>query len=125
MRILLKLNGNINLWLIILLSSTIIGYAICFYNYSTWQGKCYFLEDIYVRPAYRGIGAGARIFSEVASKAHEFGCKRVDFHVLSWNPATKFYKKLGAVDLTEAEEWHFFRMQEKEIKNLAEQLKNE
>lgn len=96
-----------------------IGYAICFFNYSTWKGKSYFLEDIYVRPAYRGLGAGARIFTEVAAKAHEYNCKRVDFHVLAWNPASKFYKKLGAVDLTEAEEWHFYRLHEKEIENLV------
>ncbi|XP_013110500.1 thialysine N-epsilon-acetyltransferase [Stomoxys calcitrans] len=101
-----------------------IGYSICFFSYSTWQGKSYFLEDIYVRPAYRGIGAGARIFKEVAAKAQQYECKRVDFHVLSWNPASKFYKKLGATDLTEAEEWHFYRLQQEEIKVLANELQN-
>ncbi|XP_075145375.1 thialysine N-epsilon-acetyltransferase-like [Haematobia irritans] len=104
--------------------SLTIGYAICFYSYSTWQGKSYFLEDIYVRPAYRGLGAGARIFREIAAKAKKYECKRVDFHVLSWNPASKFYKNLGAVDLTEAEQWHFYRLQEKQIDILANELEH-
>ncbi|XP_073825137.1 thialysine N-epsilon-acetyltransferase [Musca autumnalis] len=99
-----------------------IGYAICFFSYSTWQGKSYFLEDIYVKPAYRGIGAGGRMFREVAAKAKEFGCKRVDFHVLSWNPASKFYQKMGATDLTEAEQWHFYRLQEQQLDILSKEL---
>lgn len=99
-----------------------IGYAICFFSYSTWKGKSYFLEDIYVRPDYRGSGAGARIFREVAKKAQENQCKRVDFHVLSWNPASSFYKKLGAIDLTEAEQWHFYRLQENQLEKLANEL---
>ncbi|XP_065354478.1 thialysine N-epsilon-acetyltransferase-like [Calliphora vicina] len=105
--------------------TTIIGYAICFFGYSTWQGRTYFLEDIYVRPAYRGIGAGARIFCEVAAKANEFKCKRLDFHVLASNPATKFYKKLGAIDLTESEEWHYYRLNNEKIEKLIQQLKDQ
>ncbi|XP_037817827.1 thialysine N-epsilon-acetyltransferase-like [Lucilia sericata] len=104
---------------------TIIGYAICFFSYSTWQGRSYFLEDIYVRPKYRGIGAGARIFSEVAAKANEFKCKRLDFHVLAHNPATKFYKKMGASDLSETEEWRLYRLDYDNMGKLLEQLKSE
>ncbi|XP_061387629.1 thialysine N-epsilon-acetyltransferase [Musca vetustissima] len=102
---------------------TTIGYAICFFAYSTWKGKFYFLEDIYVKPAYRGIGAGARIFREVAAKAKEYKCKRVDFHVLSWNPASKFYQKLGAIDLTEVEQWHMYRLHEEQLDTLSKELK--
>ncbi|KAM7360047.1 thialysine N-epsilon-acetyltransferase-like [Cochliomyia hominivorax] len=103
--------------------SIIIGYAICYFGYSTWQSKSYFLEDIYVRPKYRGIGAGARIFSEVALKAYEFNCKRLEFHVVGNNPAMNFYKKMGAVDLTATENWHYHRVKESEIQNLIQKLK--
>lgn len=99
-----------------------IGYSICFYSYSTWQGKSYFLEDIYVRPTYRKMGAGAYLFSSVAAKAKEYGCQRLDFHVLGWNPARKFYNRMGAVDLTESEEWHFYRLHGEKIEKLANGL---
>ncbi|XP_075164998.1 thialysine N-epsilon-acetyltransferase-like [Haematobia irritans] len=104
--------------------SLTIGYAICFYSYSTWQGKSYFFQSVYVRPGYRGIGAGARIFREVAAKAKKYECKNLDFHVLSWNPASKIYKNLGAIDLTEAEQWHFYRLPEKKVDILANELEN-
>ncbi|XP_017478867.1 PREDICTED: diamine acetyltransferase 2 [Rhagoletis zephyria] len=100
----------------------IIGYCICFYSYSTWQGKTYFLEDVYVRPAYRGLGAGAYIFRAVAAKAKEYNCQRLDFHVLGWNPARKFYDRMGAIDLTETEEWHFYRVNAEQIEKLANEL---
>ncbi|XP_053966050.1 thialysine N-epsilon-acetyltransferase [Anastrepha ludens] len=96
-----------------------IGYSICFYSYSTWQGRAYFLEDIYVRPAYRRLGAGSYIFRAIADKAKEYNCKRLDFHVLGWNPARKFYERMGAVDLTESEEWHFYRLHGEQIEKLA------
>ncbi|XP_039959640.1 thialysine N-epsilon-acetyltransferase [Bactrocera neohumeralis] len=99
-----------------------IGYSICFYAYSTWQGKSYFLEDIYVRPAYRKLGAGAYMFSAVAAKAKEYGCQRLDFHVLGWNPARKFYNRMGAEDLTESEEWHFYRLHREQIEKLSNEL---
>ncbi|CAD6992030.1 diamine acetyltransferase 2 [Ceratitis capitata] len=100
----------------------IIGYSICFYSYSTWQGKSYFLEDIYVRPTYRNIGAGAYLFKAVAAKAKEYNCKRMDFHVLGWNPARKFYNRMGAEDLTESEEWHFYRLHSEQLEKLNSEL---
>ncbi|TMW46595.1 hypothetical protein DOY81_008330 [Sarcophaga bullata] len=103
--------------------STIIGYAICHFNYSSWVGRTYYLEDIYVRPRYRGTGAGARIFCEVAAKADEFNCKFVDFHVLAHNTASIFYKKLGAVNMTDTKDRHYYRLKYNEIKKLVKQLK--
>ncbi|ALC47743.1 CG4210 [Drosophila busckii] len=100
----------------------IIGYAICFNSYSTWQGRALFLEDIYVRPAYRKRGAGARIFREVAALAVKFGCRRLDFHVLSWNPARGFYERLGASNLTASEDWHYYRVEEAQLKKLSSEL---
>ncbi|XP_062125375.1 thialysine N-epsilon-acetyltransferase [Drosophila sulfurigaster albostrigata] len=99
-----------------------IGYAICFNSYSTWQGRSLFLEDIYVRPAHRKRGAGARIFREVAAIAVQLGCRRLDFHVLGWNPAREFYDRLGATNLTESEEWHFYRVEQQQLAKLTSEL---
>lgn len=68
------------------------------------------------------MGAGAYLFSSVAAKAKEYDCKRLDFHVLGWNPARKFYNRMGAVDLTESEEWHFYRLHGGEIDKLTIEL---
>ncbi|KAH8420846.1 hypothetical protein KR222_006658, partial [Zaprionus bogoriensis] len=103
-------------------TNSIVGYAICFYSYSTWQGRSFFLEDLYVRPAHRKRGAGARIFREVSALAIQQGCRRLDFHVLSWNPAREFYHRLGATDLTQAEQWHFYRVEHEQLKKLANEL---
>lgn len=105
-------------------TSSAIGYAICFYSYSTWQGRSFFLEDLYVRPQHRKHGAGARMFREVASLAVKLGCHRLDFHVLGWNPAREFYQRMGAIDLTESEEWHFYRVEQKQLEKLASELES-
>lgn len=105
-------------------TSSAIGYAICFYSYSTWQGRSFFLEDLYVRPQHRKHGAGARMFREVAALAVKLGCRRLDFHVLGWNPARQFYQRMGAIDLTESEEWHFYRVEQKQLEKLASELES-
>lgn len=88
----------------------IVGYALYYYSYSTWVGRSIFLEDLYVQPAYRRNGIGKQLFMAVAKIAHNANIRRMDFHVLSWNPAVDFYKSLGAVNLTQTEKWNFFRM---------------
>ncbi|XP_058822181.1 thialysine N-epsilon-acetyltransferase isoform X2 [Topomyia yanbarensis] len=90
--------------------TSLIGYAICFYSYSTWRGKSLFLEDIYVKPTYRKHGYGKLLFKAVLSHARETDCVHVSFHVLAWNPAKEFYIRMGAENLTEREQWHLFRL---------------
>lgn len=97
----------------------LIGYTISFHSYSTWQGKTYFLEDIYVRPQYRKLGVGKSLFTENVKFALSQNCCRFDFHVLNWNPAKKFYESLGAQNLTASEGWEFFRLYEKEMNSLV------
>ena len=76
----------------------IIGFALYFTNYSTWKGKCLYLEDFYVLPEYRGTGIGSRLFDAVVEIAQKSGVKRMDWQVLEWNePAIKFYEKKNAV----------------------------
>ncbi|KAI4464547.1 diamine n-acetyltransferase [Holotrichia oblita] len=98
-------------------NTKVIGYAIYYTCYSTWRGKSIFLEDLYVDPEYRKLGAGKKLFLAVAKIAHETS-HRLDFHVLAWNPAVTFYKKIGAIDLTSLEDWHTFRMDEDALNKL-------
>ncbi|XP_037954906.1 thialysine N-epsilon-acetyltransferase isoform X1 [Teleopsis dalmanni] len=100
-----------------------IGYSICFFAFSMFQSiRTYFLEDLYVRPQYRGIGAGAYLFRKIASKAKEYNSDSMDFHVLAWNPARKFYQKMGAINSTETKDLHFYRLTEPQIEALARKL---
>lgn len=99
--------------------SKLIGYTISFFSYSTWQGKSYFLEDIYVRPEFRKSGVGKKLFATNVKFALEQSCVRFDFHVLSWNPAKTFYEALGATNLTAKEGWEFYRLTSIEMERLA------
>lgn len=99
--------------------SKLIAYSIAYFSYSTWQGKSFFLEDIYVKPQYRKTGVGKKIFTANVKFALEENCPRFDFHVLNWNPAKKFYESLGAINLSEKEGWEFFRLSQCEMERLA------
>jgi GNAT superfamily N-acetyltransferase len=79
------------------------GMALFHTRFSTWLGSpTLFLEDIVVREAARGRGVGRRLMARLAAIALERGWGRIDFHVLDWNPARGFYRKLG---FEHAEEW--------------------
>ncbi|MEV6930430.1 GNAT family N-acetyltransferase [Dactylosporangium sp. NPDC051485] len=79
-----------------------IGMALWFLNYSTWEGTHgIYLEDLYVRPAARGTGAGRALVAALAKVCAERGYRRLDWGVLEWNPARGFYEALGAVAKSE------------------------
>ena len=75
-----------------------VGYAVYFFNYSTWLGKTgLYLEDLYVSPEYRGAGAGMALLKHLAKIAVAKGCGRFEWNVLDWNePAIQFYESIGA-----------------------------
>jgi len=79
------------------------GFALYFYNYSTWKGRPgIFLEDLFVWPEYRGKGIGKALLLHVAKIAVAENCGRYDWQVLDWNtPSIKFYEALGAKRMTE------------------------
>lgn len=78
-------------------SGEIIGTAITYYRYSTWKGKCLYLEDLIVTEKYRGIGAGKLLFDSCITFGKETNCQRMVWQVLDWNtPAIYFYKAYGA-----------------------------
>lgn len=76
----------------------IVGFALYFISYSTWKGRCLYLEDFYVKEDYRRGGIGSKLFLQVVDIAKNMGVKRMDWQVLEWNePALQFYKKHEAV----------------------------
>lgn len=75
----------------------IVGMALYYYKYSTWKGKCLFLEDIIVTESERKNGFGKLLFNEVAKVAKREKVKRMEWQVLDWNtPAIEFYKKYNS-----------------------------
>lgn len=75
----------------------IIGIALYYYKYSTWKGKCLFLEDIIVTESERKNGYGKLLFNEVAKVAKQQKVRRMEWQVLEWNtPAIEFYKKYNS-----------------------------
>lgn len=95
-----------------------VGFALYFYNFSTFVGKCgIYLEDIFVDVDYRGKGIGKALFKAVATKAYENGFERMDWVCLTNNyPSLEFYKKIGAKEL---KEWQLLRLDKNAICNLA------
>lgn len=77
---------------------TVVGTAIWFRTFSTWEGVAgIHLEDLYVRPAHRGGGHGARLLGALARICDERGWARLEWNVLDWNaPAIGFYDRVGA-----------------------------
>jgi GNAT superfamily N-acetyltransferase len=94
------------------------GYALFFNNFSSFVGKAgIFVEDIYVKPEFRGSGLGKQLFAFIASVAMDRGYSRIDWTCLDWNKSSiAFYKKLGAKPLGE---WITFRLAGESIQKLA------
>jgi ribosomal protein S18 acetylase RimI-like enzyme len=84
-----------------------IGYAIFYPNFASFRGqRGLYLEDIYIKQEFRGLGLGEMMLKYIAGIGRERGFERIDFQVLEWNtPAVKFYEKLGAT--RDEEERHF------------------
>lgn len=75
----------------------IVGFALYYLSYSTWKGRCLYLEDFFVLPEFRRGGIGTQLFEKVVEVAKEWDVKRMDWQVLEWNePALSFYRKHGA-----------------------------
>lgn len=98
-----------------------IGFALYFFNFSTWRGKAgLYLEDLFVRPEFRGRGYGKLLLSYLANQAQNNDCPRFEWIVLDWNtPSINFYKAMGAKPL---DTWTVFRLENKALKDLSEQF---
>ena len=86
-----------------------VGFALFFHNFSTFVGKRgIYLEDLFVKPAWRGKGVGRRLLVHLAQLAVERDCGRLEWAVLDWNePAISFYRGLGAQPM---HDWTVFRL---------------
>ncbi len=94
------------------------GFALYFFNFSTFVGRPgLYLEDLFVRPRYRGLGLGRRLLQAVAGVAVARGAERMDWAVLDWNTtAIAFYEGLGA---THQHDWLPFRLEGEPLRKLA------
>jgi len=95
------------------------GYALFFGFYSTWIGRPgMFLEDLFVRPQFRGLGIGKALLAHVAHLARREGCFGVRWQVLDWNQAAiDFYKSIGATFL---DSWRSVLLTDEPLQQLAE-----
>jgi GNAT superfamily N-acetyltransferase len=94
------------------------GFALFFHNFSTFLGRPgIYLEDLYVRPEFRGAGVGRAMLVRLARLARERGCGRLEWSVLDWNePAISFYKRLGASPVSG---WSVYRVTGEALEELA------
>ncbi len=100
------------------LDGVAIGYAVYFYNYSTWLGKNgIYLEDLYVSETKRGVGAGKAMLKYLAKKALSENCGRFEWSCLDWNtPSREFYESLGAKS---QDEWIGYRLEGDSLTSFA------
>lgn len=95
-----------------------VGFALFFHNFSTFLGRAgIYLEDLFVKPEYRGRGYGKALLKKLAKIAVERGCGRLEWWCLDWNkPSIDFYRSMGAVPM---DEWTTFRIAGETLTKLA------
>jgi GNAT superfamily N-acetyltransferase len=99
------------------LDDEVVGFALWFLNFSTWEGTHgVYLEDLYVRPAARGAGAGVALLAALAQVCVERGYRRMEWVMLDWNPAAEFYASIGA---TATADWLPYRLTGAALDRLA------
>lgn len=96
----------------------VVGFALYFYNFSTFLSKQgLYLEDLFVKVAYRGKGYGKQLLLHLVETALKNNCGRMEWSVLNWNKeAICFYEQLGAKPM---KEWTVYMLDEKDMKNLV------
>lgn len=105
------------------LDGTSVGFALFFHSFSTFVGRRgLYLEDLFVRPAYRGRGIGRRLLAHLAKLAVDRGCGRFEWSVLDWNEmAIATYRKAGAVPM---DAWTTYRLTGDSLQALAAETTN-
>ena len=96
-----------------------VGFALFFHNFSTFLGRAgIYLEDLFVKPEYRGKGYGKGLLKKLAQIAKKRGCGRLEWWCLDWNkPSIDFYLSLGAEPM---DEWTTYRVTGENLSKLAE-----
>ncbi|MGA9855051.1 MAG: GNAT family N-acetyltransferase [Gammaproteobacteria bacterium] len=105
------------------LGSTVVGFALFFHNFSTFLGKPgLYLEDLFIKPEFRGQGFGRKMLAHLANLAVQRGCGRFEWAVLDWNaPAIRFYESLGANIM---HTWKINRLTGKALRKLATEARD-
>ena len=95
-----------------------VGFALFFHNYSTFLGKAnLYLEDLFVKPEYRGKGYGKTLLSFLGKIAVDRNCGRLDWWCLDWNTTSiEFYKEMGAIPM---DEWTVYRVEGEQLQRLS------
>lgn len=100
----------------------IVGMALYFVKYSTWKGKCVYLDDIIITQPYRRKGIGKLLFETVVKETIDLRARRLEWQVLDWNqPAIEFYKKYDAKFM---KEWLSCRLTDENLSEIHNQIKN-
>jgi len=101
-----------------------VGFALFFHTFSTFAGKRgLYLEDLFVRPPYRGAGLGKHLMAALAQIAVQRDCARFEWSVLDWNtPSIGFYRSIGAVGM---DEWTVQRLEGAALHALAARVIND
>ncbi|XP_072165332.1 thialysine N-epsilon-acetyltransferase-like [Diadema setosum] len=87
--------------------SSLVGYALYFYGFCSWNGKMLYFEDLFVEREYRGMGLGVTLMHKVIKMAVDRGCKCIQACVVEWNTEVRqLYRHLGIEDLTETKKYH-------------------
>jgi len=105
----------------------LIGYALYFPTYSTWEGRAMYLEDVYLKPEFRSGGCGTAIFKRVTELALKEGCSRLQWQCIDWNePSICYYNKFAKERLDtdkdgkdESSKWINFIMYKDEMESFA------
>lgn len=102
-------------------NSQIAGFALYFNNFSTWEGRPgLYLEDLFVRPKFRGQGFGGALLRHLAGIAVDNGCARMEWSVLKWNaPAIAVYDRIGGVPM---DDWTTYRLAGDALTSFARKL---
>lgn len=100
-----------------------VGFALFFHNFSTFLGRAgIYLEDLFVKPEYRGMGYGKALLTQLARIAVNRGCGRLEWWCLDWNkPSIDFYKSMGAVPM---DDWTVYRIAGDTLTKLAQEENN-
>lgn len=92
-------------------AKSLVGYTILLPGYSARSGRILMMKNMYVCDSHRTVGVGRALFRALAAYALENGYAHEENHVLMWNkPAVSYYRRMGALDLTESESWRYYRM---------------
>lgn len=96
----------------------VAGFALYFFQYSTWEGRVLYLEDIFVKPEFRKKGVGSALFRALAEQAQQNDCCRFQWQVLFWNtPSIEYFKSTGG---KEQSDWRIYRMDRAGIASFLE-----